>query len=514
MKPSKFRSFLLLLLSALLLLHACGPALKTTGNQNDDQIAIRFVQINDVYEIAPLDGGKTGGMARVATIKKEQLKINPNTMLLMAGDFLSPSVYNSLKFEGNRIRGKQMVDAMNSAGVDLAVFGNHEFDIPEADLQNRINESAFQWVSTNTFQLKGNEVKPFSKNGNPIPLTYTRTFTDADGTTARIGFIGLTLPFNKAAYVSYTDVFEAAQQSYNQLKDSCDAVIAVTHQSMEDDIKLAKQLPGLAMIVGGHEHERHYARIGNVYITKADANAKSAYIIQLNLDKKEKAVKIEAKIMDVNDKIPLEPATDAVVKKWTGIANSSYASLGFDASKICMQNGEPLDGREAYIRTQSTNFTRLIVSAIEKASPTADIAIVNSGSIRVDDILPMPVTQYDIIRSLPFGGSILEVEMKGSLLVKILDISKQKNPGSGGFLQYSAALKNENGNWTFNAAPVDPGKVYKIAITDFLLTGGEANLDFLNKDNPDIVKIYPPFTSLEDARSDVRRAIIHYMEGR
>jgi hypothetical protein len=55
--------------------------------------------------------------------------------------------------------------------------------------------------------------------------------------------------------------------------------------------------------------------------------------------------------------------------------------------------------------------------------------------------------------------------------------------------------------------------VYKVALTDFLLTGGEANLDFLNKDNPDIVKVYPVFTSLDDSRSDVRRAIIRYMEG-
>jgi len=80
-------------------------------------------------------------------------------------------------------------------------------------------------------------------------------------------------------------------------------------------------------------------------------------------------------------------------------------------------------------------------------------------------------------------------------------------------LQYSAALKNDNGNWTLKGVPVDPTKVYKVAITDFLLTGGEANLGFLNKDNPDIVKLYPPFTSLDDSRSDVRRAIIRYMEG-
>ena len=48
-----------------------------------------------------------------------------------------------------------MVDVMNTAGVNLAVFGNHEFDISEADLQKRINESNFTWVSSNTFHKKG-----------------------------------------------------------------------------------------------------------------------------------------------------------------------------------------------------------------------------------------------------------------------------------------------------------------------------------------------------------------------
>ena len=498
--------------AGLLLFTSCNTAKKAATGDNG-KIDISIVQINDVYEIAPLDGGKMGGMARVATVKKEYQRKNPNTILVIAGDFLSPSVYNSLKFEGNRIRGKQMVDAMNIAGVDMAVFGNHEFDIPEADVQSRINESAFQWVSSNTFQKKGNDIVAFVKNGVPFPETYIRTFTDADGTTARIGFIGLTLPFNKAPFVSYTDVFDAAQKYYDQLKDSCDAVVAITHQAMDDDIKLARQIPGLALIIGGHEHERHYAKIGNVYITKADANAKSAYIIKLNLNKKEHELKIKADMIDVNEKIALDPATDVVVQKWTNIANKSYALIGFDATKVCMQTGDPLDGREAYIRTQQTNFTKLIVSSMEKASPTADAVIINSGSIRVDDIVQMPVTQYDVIRSLPFGGSIMEVDMKGSLLVKILNAGK-KNLGSGGFLQYSAALTNDanTGAWSLKNTTLDVGKVYKVAITDFLMTGGEANLDFLTKDNPGMVKVYPVFTDLNDSRSDVRRAIIRYME--
>ncbi|MEO5650779.1 MAG: metallophosphoesterase, partial [Ginsengibacter sp.] len=169
-------------------------------SKDDGRITITFLQINDVYEIAPLSGGREGGIARVATLKKQSLQKNPNTYLVIAGDFLSPSVYNSLKYEGKAIRGKQMVEALNSAGMDYAIFGNHELDIKESELQERINESEFQWISSNTFHKIKDTIVPFAKiqNGENInfPETLIKTVKDADGTSAKIGFIALTLPFN------------------------------------------------------------------------------------------------------------------------------------------------------------------------------------------------------------------------------------------------------------------------------------------------------------------------------
>lgn len=66
-------------------------------SKNDGNITIDLLQINDVYEIAPIDNDKVGGMARIATLKKQFQNQNENTLLLMAGDFLSPSVFNTVK---------------------------------------------------------------------------------------------------------------------------------------------------------------------------------------------------------------------------------------------------------------------------------------------------------------------------------------------------------------------------------------------------------------------------------
>ena len=84
-------------------------------------------------------------------------------MLVHAGDFLNPSLIGTLRYEGERIKGRQMVEVMNAMGFDIAVLGNHEFDIGEEDLQKRINESTFDWISTNTYQVCGEKVYPFFK---------------------------------------------------------------------------------------------------------------------------------------------------------------------------------------------------------------------------------------------------------------------------------------------------------------------------------------------------------------
>ena len=494
----------------LLVLSSC-TATRNAALKDDRKININFVQVNDVYEIAPLSGGKEGGMAKVATLKKNYLQKNPNTFLIMAGDFISPSVYNSLQHEGKAIRGKQMVEAMNAAGMDFVVFGNHEFDIKESELQERINESNFQWISSNAFHKTASGIVPFTYRNTTIPKTFVLNVKDADGTSAKIGFIGLVLPFNKADYVSYTDALSTAKDLYNQLKDSVDAVVAITHQSIEDDETLAKEIPGLAMILCGHEHDQRFEKVGNIYITKAMANAKSAYVVNLAINKKKHKIKVTPKLEKINETVAIDSVANAVVQKWQDIAEKNYSSLGFNAKKILISKGEPLDGRESEIRSHPTNLTKLIAASIADAVPNADVVLMNSGSIRVDDILQAPITEYDIIRTLPFGGGIREVDMKGSLLIKTLEQGK-KNVGTGGFLVHNENLVNTDDKWLLNNAEIEPSKTYHIAITDFLLTGKEANLDYLNPTNVDIVKTYNAVTSIADPRSDVRLAVIKYLE--
>lgn len=508
----------LLLVTTLLTNFSCKTVRNAAAVKDDGKIEVVFVQVNDVYEIAPVAGGKEGGLARVATVKKQYLQANPNTFLVMAGDFVSPSVYNSLQYQGKRIRGAQMIEAMNSAGMDLVVFGNHEFDISEKELQDRINESGFNWVSSNTFHKVNNSVVPFTRTNLPGALPFPETFVmkvrDKDGTIAKIGFIGLTISSNMADYVSYKDPLSAAKVLYDRIKDSVDAVVAITHQAVADDIKLATELPNLAAILGGHEHSGVFEKTGNVNITKAEANARTAFIVKLVINKSNHTNTVTPEVKNLDESVALDSNTNKVVQKWGKIAEDNYASLGFDPKKVVMAKGEVLDGRETETRTRSTNFTRLVSQAIAYACPQAEVVIYNSGSIRLDDMLTPPVTQYDIIRSMPFGGGISEADMKGSLLLQVLTAG-MKNVNSGGFLQYQPVIFDSTfGSFTMNNSPIDTNKIYRVAITEFLYSGKEANLSFLNAKNPDIIKTYPTDPSANNPKSDIRLAIVKYLESR
>ncbi|MBK8472227.1 MAG: bifunctional metallophosphatase/5'-nucleotidase [Sphingobacteriales bacterium] len=485
---------------------------------DDGMISLTFLQINDVYEIGALSEGKVGGMPRVATLKKRLQQKNPNTFTVLAGDFLSPSLLGTIKHEGKRIKGKQMVDAMNVAGVDLVTFGNHEFDIKEEELLERLDESNFTWVSGNVrHRTKAGTLEPFMVKGNPVPDTHILHIKDADGTSAKVGIIGLTLPANKADFVWYGSVDSAATAGYNYLKDKTDFVVAITHLNMNEDLALANKMTGVRLSMGGHEHNNMMQKFKNLIVAKADANAKTAYVHQISFNKAQPhlGIGISSKLTNLDELLPEDAATKAVVDKWQKIGDDNMKSLGFDPADVVMTlpKGKTLDGREQTIRNIPCELPQLVAKAMSAVAPKSVAAIMNSGSIRIDDELSGKITQYDILRALPFGGSVVEVDMKGSLLKQVLDIGKA-NKGSGGFLQHDRiAYSDSEKQWLLGGKAIKDSQSYRIALGDFLLTGMEKGLPFLTKGNPEITQVYAPNPDdKSDLRNDVRLALIDYLK--
>ncbi|RYU94036.1 bifunctional metallophosphatase/5'-nucleotidase [Emticicia agri] len=505
---------LFLFLSLIVLFGACRTA--KVGKTNPDEVAVTFLHLNDVYEISPLDNGKVGGMARVATVRQELLKENPNTITVLSGDFLSPSVTGTLRYEGKGIKGRQMVDAMNAAGVDWVCFGNHEFDLDEKDLQERINESKFNWLNTNALEKINGKLEPFGKvvNGTKVPFPKTQIFTfkNAKGQDVKMGMFGVVLPSNPKDYVWYDDFFESAKKAYNELKPQCDFVVALTHLNKVDDMTLASMLPEVKLIMGGHDHEHMIEKIGNVTTAKADANAKTAYVHRIVYNKAKHQATVKSELQKIDDTIVDNAEAAVVVKKWEDIADASFKAIGIDKNEVITDLKEPLDGHESTVRNQQCAMGNMIAKAMTTATPDAiDCAFFNGGSIRIDDVVAGKLTQLDVLRILPFGGKVIEVKMRGRLLERILQTGMQ-NKGSGGYLQWDKISYDETKKeWKINGKLLDVNQEYKVVTSDFLLTGKERNLDFFVKTNPDIISVNDSFSD-GDVRNDIRKTVIAYLK--
>jgi 5'-nucleotidase/UDP-sugar diphosphatase len=174
---------------------------------------------------------------------------------------------------------------------------------------------------------------------------------------------------------------------------------------------------------------------------------------------------------------------DAEVQRWTTKAFDAFKADGFTPDRVIATLTTPLDGREATVRNRAGNLTDLITEAIATSTGPVDVALMNGGSIRIDDELPTgPVTEYDVIRVLPFGGAVTSASMPGSLLTRILDVGVT-NQGSGGYLHAWGATR-VNGKWTVKGKPINPSVRYRVGLTDFLMSGREVNLDFLTRTHP------------------------------
>ncbi len=505
----------------ILAFYSCTPTQKlTTYGKADGKVEWIFLHVNDVYEIAPLGDGKIGGMARIATLRKKLMLENPNTFTVMAGDFLNPSLIGTLKHQGEGIKGKQMVEVMNKTGIDYVCFGNHEFDLDFVDLQKRIDESEFEWISSNAFHQVGEGIEPFHRSKDPENTGFPeyKILEVKDGTSGemvKVSIFGLVLDANKKDYIHYSDFFERSNSLVDDiLKKESDVIVGLTHLLVDDDKEVAKRNPSVSLIMGGHEHNNQIYKIGKSIVAKADANAVSAYVHRCSYDIKTKAVTISSQLVMIDDKITEDAETATVAKKWTDIASNAFKSAGFSPDEVVTKLKDVLDGRSATIRLQQNNLGAAITKAMAAtAKKPLDCAFFNSGSVRIDDLIQGTVSQADIVRILPYGGKLFEIDIKGVELNRILTAGLLSK-GRGGYLQwYNIVFNDATKSFTINNNLLDYNKTYHVMVNDFLLSGKETNMDFFTETNPNISNVQKPDANdATDLRNDIRKALIAYLK--
>lgn len=306
------------IVALLMIFNACNIK-KAVQLGDDGIIAFTFIQLNDVQEIAPLDGEAYGGLARVASVYDSIKASQPNTYLFMAGNFLSPSSLRTHQTKDSLV-GKEMVEVMNAMNFELVTFGNHEFDLTASTLQKRLNESNFYWTSANCYQqlVDGPRSFYFERGGDTIyiPETYSINIKDTDGTSVEVGLFGVTLLSNNIDYVYYSDVLLEAGSAYTSLQQQAvDVIMALTHLETNEDIALAEKFPDLSFIMGGHTSYARYFKAGNATISKSDPNAKAIYIHHFKWNTKTQSLSVTSNLQQIHDKIPEKPSVKRILNQ-------------------------------------------------------------------------------------------------------------------------------------------------------------------------------------------------------
>ncbi len=449
----------LILLAIPSRLPAATPAGQTTR--------LTILQINDVYEITPVENGRRGGLARVATMRDRIAGESPYTIFVLPGDFLAPSTMSST------FQGRQMVAALNAIGLDLATFGNHEFDFGADVTRERMRESRFTWVSANV--LDPTTGLPF---GGAAPFVL-RKFGGA-----RVAFFGLVTPQTRtlsrgAAGLPFLDPVQAAKDVVERARRArADVIVALTHQDMADDERLAAAVPEIDLILGGHEHMPLDARVGRTLILKTGADAVSLGRIDMTITTGRNIRRVESKweLIPITDEIPEKAEVAAIVTRYQ---NSMAAQLDV----IVGATSVPLDTRNNLVRTQESAVGDLIADLMRTAMG-ADAALINGGGIRGNAALPAgPLRRRDVLSVLPFANKVVKLEVAGEVLRAALEHGvSQVERSAGCFPQVSGVRyvfdpERPAGSRLVTVSvggqPLDPRAKYTLATLDFLLGGGD-----------------------------------------
>lgn len=478
---------IVLTLTLLLALSAPGQA------QGGGARTATLMHLNDVYEITPTGSGESGGLARVATLRQQLRRSVPGLITTLGGDFLSPSALGLAEVGGGRLAGKQMVAVLNAVGLNWATLGNHEFDVREAEFRSRMAEARFRVVVANVTDTAG-QLFP-----NTVRHAVLRVRTA--GGTLRLGLVGVVLTDNHPSWVRLEDPIASVQREVKALADSSvDAIIALTHLTLAQDQQLAEQVPELALLMGGHEHENYLIRRGAHFtpIVKADANVRTVALISLTVPHRGARAVVDVRFVPIDASLRADPVVAREAAHWVRLGDSAFRAAGLDPSATVTTLTEALDGRESTVRVRPGRLTALIAEALQAEVPQAEVGLMNGGSIRIDDVIaPGPITQYDVIRILPFGGRVSGTSMTGALLQQVME-QGAVNRGSGGFLHVAGAVR-EGDRWLVGGVPLDPARRYVVATTDFLLTGRERGLGYLRPGTAGL----GPITEYRDIRQAV-----------
>ncbi|MBA3676802.1 MAG: bifunctional metallophosphatase/5'-nucleotidase [Sphingosinicella sp.] len=477
-----------------------------------------------------------GGAAYLASAIARLKSINPNNVVVSAGDLISASPLASALFLD-----EPTILAMNAMGLDFNAVGNHEFDRGSAELLRmqyggcarhsaeipcRVDPNfpgaRFRFLAANVTTASGNTlfpgyaIKSFGRGRDQV----------------RIAFIGLTLKETDTlvtpkgvAGLTFRDEADSINALIPKVRaEGADAVVVLIHQGVSTKVPysdascegmdgglmpiLARLDPAVDLIVSGHTHNAYVCDYGRIdpakpfLVTSAGRNGTMLTDITLSIDpesgevtgKNASSVIVQSEgFIDASgpvrpiDLFPIyspDPAVASIVDRYAAaaapIAARIVGRLEGPALREAGPSGESVLGNliaDAFLSATHAH-----------ASGGSQIAFTNSTSLRTD-LIPSAdgsVTFGQLFRAQPFANDLVVKTMTGRQIRAVLE--QQFDSGSNsverpimlqaskGFI-YSYDLRDPVGSRVrdlrIDGRPLADKALYRVTMNSFLASGGD-----------------------------------------
>ena len=327
--------------------HLVGRAfLERFGIKPDSADAYAFTSLE--FEKSAVRFGKLGGFAHLKTLI-DRLRNDAGkgrALLLDGGDLWQGTGL------ANAMQGADMVEAANLLAIE-AMTGHWEFTYGEKALRANLERFKGEFLAQNVFlteEAAFNDAQAFD------PAT-RRVFKPAlikELGGARIAVIGQAFPYVPIAHPKrFTPDWtfgirdDELQKLVDQLRatDKADAVLLLSHNGMDVDLKLASRVSGIDVILGGHTHDAVPEPIavanagGTTLVTNAGSSGKFLGVLDLDI-RKGRVSDIRYRLLPVfSELLKPDPAMAALIEKLRQPQAAGYAEKIATADRLLYRRG-------------------------------------------------------------------------------------------------------------------------------------------------------------------------------
>lgn len=398
--------------------HLVGRAfLERFGLKPDSADAYAFTFLD--FEKSATRFGKLGGFAHLKTlIDHLRSDAGPgHSLLLDGGDLWQGSGL------ANTMQGADMVEAANLLGIE-AMTGHWEFTYGEAALRANLDRFKGEFLAQNVFlteEAAFNDAKAFdSASGRVFKPAIIKELGGY-----RVAVIGQAFPYVPIAHPKrFTPDWtfgirdDELQKLVNGLRtnDKVDAVVLLSHNGMDVDLKLASRVSGIDVILGGHTHDAVPQPIpvtnagGTTLVTNAGSSGKFLGVLDLEIVKG-KVSDVRYRLLPVfSELLKPDAAMAALIEKMRAPHATAYAAKIATADRLLYRRGN-----------FGGTVDQLICDAL-RSEFDAEIAL-SPGFRWGNSVLPgQPVTMEDLLSetAITYPETYL-LNMTGSQIKDILE---------------------------------------------------------------------------------------------